>query len=168
MTIYFYKADRPYGCFSNFSPHGVQLAGRSWQTAEHYYQAHKFCGSDRDLFDRIHAAATPERAAAIGRSHPDAYRPDWPQAKLEVMLAALRDKFQRHRDIQNVLVSTGDRTLIEDSPTDYFWGCGADGTGENHLGRLLMQVRDEVRRAIAVPLVCTDRVDRADRLREPG
>ncbi|MGD1902389.1 MAG: NADAR family protein [Geitlerinemataceae cyanobacterium] len=145
MTIHFYKADRPYGCFSNFSPHCVQLAGRSWQTAEHYYQAHKFFGSDRALFDRIHAAPTPERAAAIGRANPDAVRADWAQAKIDVMYTVLRDKFQRHRDAREVLLGTGDRPLIEDSPVDYFWGCGADGTGANHLGLLLMQVREELR-----------------------
>jgi ribA/ribD-fused uncharacterized protein len=147
MTIYFYKADQPYGCFSNFSAHSVELAGRSWLTAEHYYQAQKFLGSDRDLFDRIHAAPTPEAAAKLGRSHTHAYRPDWEQSKLAVMGEVVRDKFQRHRDIQQILIATGDCLLIEDSPVDYFWGCGADRTGANHLGQILMCVRDELRRA---------------------
>jgi predicted NAD-dependent protein-ADP-ribosyltransferase YbiA (DUF1768 family) len=35
--------------------------------------------------------------------------------------------------------------LIENSPTDYFWGCGANHTGENHLGKILMGVRTEIR-----------------------
>jgi ribA/ribD-fused uncharacterized protein len=145
MTIFFYKADQPYGCFSNFSPHSVQLLGWSWSTAEHYYQAQKFFGSDRDLFERIHAAPSPESAAKLGRSHPDAYRPDWHQAKLAVMLDVVRDKFQRHSEIQQILIATGDRILIEDSPVDYFWGCGADRSGANHLGQILMRVRHELR-----------------------
>ncbi len=147
MTIYFYKADQPYGCFSNFSAHSVQLAGRSWPTAEHYYQAQKFFGSDRDLFDRIHAAPTPDAAAKLGRSHTQTYRSDWDHIKLAVMGDVVRDKFQRHREIQQTLIATGDRVLIEDSPVDYFWGCGADRTGANHLGRILMRVRDELRRS---------------------
>jgi ribA/ribD-fused uncharacterized protein len=149
MTIYFYKADQPYGCFSNFSAHNVELAGRSWPTAEHYYQAQKFLGSDRDIFDRIHAAPTPEAAAKLGRSHAQIYRPDWDQSKLTVMGDVVRDKFQRHREIQQILIATGDRLLIEDSPVDYFWGCGADRTGENHLGQILMQVRDELKQSAA-------------------
>jgi ribA/ribD-fused uncharacterized protein len=44
------------------------------------------------------------------------------------------------------LLLTGDHILIEDSPIDYFWGCGADGTGENYLGKILMSVRGEIRR----------------------
>jgi N-glycosidase YbiA len=147
MTIYFYKADQPYGCFSNFSAHGVELAGRSWPTAEHYYQAQKFLGSDQDLFERIYAAPTPEVAAKLGRSHPQAHRPDWDQIKLLVMGDVVRDKFQRHREIQAILIATGDRLLVEDSPVDYFWGCGVDRTGTNHLGQILMRVRDELRRS---------------------
>jgi N-glycosidase YbiA len=149
MTIYFYKADQPYGCFSNFSAHSVELAGRSWPTAEHYYQAHKFFGSDRDLFERIHAAPTPEAAAKLGRSHVQAYRPDWDQIKLCVMTDVVRNKFQRHREIQHILIATGDRLLVEDSPVDYFWGCGADRSGTNHLGQILMRVRTELRQVSA-------------------
>lgn len=144
MTIFFYKADQPYGCFSNFSPHPVQLIGRSWSTAEHYYQAQKFFGSDHDLFERIQAAPSPEFAAKLGRAHPEAYRPDWHQVKLGVMLDVVREKFRCHRDIQEILIATADHILIEDSPVDYFWGCGADRSGMNHLGQILMRVRNEL------------------------
>ncbi|HKC73877.1 MAG TPA: NADAR family protein, partial [Chloroflexota bacterium] len=43
MTIYFYSTrEKPYGCFSNFSPHGFELDGVWWPTSEHYFQAQKF------------------------------------------------------------------------------------------------------------------------------
>ena len=54
-------------------------------------------------------------------------------------------KFITHPEIREILLMTGDEILIENSPTDYFWGCGADRTGENHLGRILMSVRAEIR-----------------------
>src|SRR6266566_10027691 len=42
MTIYFYGSKgQPYGCFSNFSPHGFELDGTWWPTSEHYFQAQK-------------------------------------------------------------------------------------------------------------------------------
>ena len=44
-------------------------------------------------------------------------------------------------DIRQILLDTLDAEIIEDSPVDYFWGCGIDRTGTNHLGRILMQVR---------------------------
>lgn len=34
--------------------------------------------------------------------------------------------------------------LVEDSPSDPFWGDGPDGRGANHLGRILERVRSEL------------------------
>ena len=57
------------------------------------------------------------------------------------MYDAVLHKFRTHLDIQQILLDTIDAEIIEDSPTDYFWGCGIDRTGTNQLGRILMQVR---------------------------
>jgi ribA/ribD-fused uncharacterized protein len=57
-------------------------------------------------------------------------------------MIALLHKAIQYPEITELLVSTGSATLIEDSPTDYYWGCGADGTGKNRLGQLWMAVRD--------------------------
>jgi N-glycosidase YbiA len=145
MTIYFYKVWQPYGCFSNFSPHSIQIQGTYWPTVEHYYQAQKFVGSlDSAIIPIIHAAATPEEAAALGRCHTRQLRPDWDLVKTQVMRKAVLRKFLSHPDIQAILLSTGNQTLVENSPNDYFWGCGAEKTGENHLGKILMSVRAEI------------------------
>jgi N-glycosidase YbiA len=153
LIIYFYKVDAAYGCFSNFSPHSIvlptdsanQLVGEKWATVEHYYQAHKFQGTKLAyLMAEIQAAPTPELAAKIGR-HPDHQpRADWNQAKCEIMYRAVWQKFRTHLDIRQTLLDTLDLEIIEDSPVDYFWGCGIDRTGANHLGRILMQVRREL------------------------
>ena len=146
MTIYFYKVNGLYGCFSNFSPHGIYLQGVNWPTVEHYYQAQKFVGTvDADLVSVIHAAQTPEAAAALGRDCTRRLRTDWEQIKTQVMQEAVLQKFLTHKDIGAVLVSTGDQLIMEDSPTDYYWGCGGDQTGQNHLGKILMSVREEIR-----------------------
>lgn len=143
-TIYFYKVDRPYGYFSNFSLHSIELDNHYWLTAEHYYQAQKFVGSEMEyLMDKIRSAATPELAASIGRSPSHCTSDDWPQRKLAVMGKALRQKFDTHLDLRQLLLATGTATIIEDSPVDYFWGCGLDRSGQNHLGRILMQIRTE-------------------------
>jgi N-glycosidase YbiA len=41
------------------------------------------------------------------------------------------------------LQKSGTEDIIEDSPDDYFWGEGADGSGQNMLGRLWMKIRSE-------------------------
>jgi len=145
MTIYFYKVKEPYGCFSNFSPHSIYLNGQDWLTVEHYYQAQKFFKSvDEKLICLIQACATPEEAAKLGRDPSRQLRPDWEEVKTEIMREAVLVKFLTHIDIQAILLSTGDRLIVEDSPNDYYWGCGCDRTGQNHLGKILMSVRLEI------------------------
>ena len=146
MTILFYKVNAPYGCFSNFSPHPIFCVEKEWLTVEHYYQAQKFVGSpNEELIKLIHRAKTPEEAAALGRDRTHQVRPDWVQAKKEVMWQGVLTKFLTHQDIQTVLLSTGDDIIVENSPKDYYWGCGLDGTGANELGKILMRVRQNIR-----------------------
>ena len=148
MTIYFYKVWQPYGCFSNFSPHGIQMQGTYWPTVEHYYQAQKFVGSvDAVIIPIIQAAETPEEAAALGRCHTRQLRSDWEIVKTTVMREAVLKKFLTHLEIKEILLATGNETLVENSPNDYFWGCGAEETGQNHLGKILMSVRAEIRQS---------------------
>ncbi len=145
MTIYFYKADQPYGCFSNFSLHPINVAATFWPTVEHYYQSRKFVGTEFEyLIPKIQAAATPEEAAAIGRHSQHFPHFQWCDHRYEVMYGAVRQKFLAYADLQLVLLDTGDRAIVEDSPVDYFWGCGADRSGANHLGQILMRIRAEL------------------------
>ena len=149
MTIYFYKVEEPYGCFSNFSLHGIHLKGQDWLTVEHYYQAQKFVGTaDAGLMAVIHSVPTPVEAAKLGRNPQRQVRTDWDAVKNEVMREAVFTKFFTHKDIQTILLSTGYQLIVEDSPTDYYWGCGCDRTGQNHLGEILMSVRQEIARLL--------------------
>jgi N-glycosidase YbiA len=144
MTIYFYKADQPYGYLSNFSPHSIDLAATHWPKVKNYYQAQKFLGTSFVyLYELIRLATTPEEAAAIGRSHLYCPSADWDQRKPDVMYLAVSTKFATHVDLMKLLLTTGDQEIVENSPVDYFWGCGADGSGQNHLGKILMRVRAE-------------------------
>jgi N-glycosidase YbiA len=61
------------------------------------------------------------------------------------MRQALRAKFTQHPDIQKILLETGNEELIENTTKDHYWGCGSTGTGKNMLGKLLMELRDELR-----------------------
>ena len=59
-------------------------------------------------------------------------------------------QFSAHEGPRTLLLSTAGqgtepgKLLQESSPSDFFWAKGLDGTGFNHLGRLLMQVREEL------------------------
>jgi len=148
MPIYFYSTRDAYGCFSNFSAHGIQLKGRWWPTSEHYFQAQKFAGTEHE--EQVRLAKSPKQAAEIGRDRSRTLRVDWEQVKDDVMREAVLQKFLAHNDIQQTLLSTGDEELVEATTNDYYWGCGTNGTGKNMLGKILMEVRAEIRtRAIA-------------------
>jgi N-glycosidase YbiA len=140
MTIYFYvEREKPYGCFSNFSPHGFMLENLYWSTSEHYFQAQKFIGTSH--LEQVRQMRTPKDAARIGRDRSLPLRPDWEQVKDAVMRKVVLQKFKTHADIREILLSTGDQLLVENSPIDFYWGCGKDGSGQNKLGQILMDVR---------------------------
>jgi len=61
------------------------------------------------------------------------------------MRKAVLKKIQTHADIRKILLSTGEEEIVENSPIDYYWGCGADGSGKNRLGVILMEVRELIR-----------------------
>ena len=146
MTVRFYSTrEQPYGCFSNFSAHSFELDGQRWPTSEHYFQANKFAnGPDREA---IRNADGPMLAARMGRSRKRPMLADWEEVKDDVMRRAVLKKFQSHPDIRDVLLSTDDEDIVEASPTDSYWGCGADGNGLNRLGQILMEVRERLRQA---------------------
>ncbi|KAL8159201.1 hypothetical protein V2J09_000738 [Rumex salicifolius] len=154
--IFFYKAWDPYGAFSNFSPHPIQMPDENgnyvtWSSVEHYYQAHKFFSVEdpgaEGCIERIRSAKSPEEAARMGRTmqrlHPQLLRSDWESVKIKIMYTALKCKFSIYPHLNSMLLSTKGLVLVESSPHDLFWGGGCDGEGMNYLGRLLMQLRSE-------------------------
>ncbi|WP_299402130.1 NADAR family protein [Acaryochloris sp. IP29b_bin.148] len=144
MTIYFYSnREKPYGCFSNFSAHGFTLDGVWWPTSEHYFQAQKFVGTPHA--DQIRQVKLPKDAARLGRQRTRPLRSDWEQVKDNVMRKGVRCKFETHADIRETLLSTRDEELVENAPSDYYWGCGQTGAGKNMLGKILMEVREALR-----------------------
>lgn len=143
MTIYFYSTQGQYGCFSNFSRHRFELDGLVWPTSEHYFQAQKFAGTP--YAEDIRRAATPKQAANLGRDRSHPLRKDWEQVKDGLMQRAVLRKFESHKDIAAILLATGDEDLVENAPGDYYWGCGKTGTGQNKLGKILMEVRATLR-----------------------
>ncbi len=143
MAIYFYATRGKYGCFSNFSRHPIELDGKVWPTTEHYFQAQKFAGTA--YVERIRQAKTPTEAKKLAWKSTAPFRADWDAIRDEVMRRAVSCKFSSHSDLRDILLSTGDEVLIENAPDDAYWGCGADGNGENRLGKILMEVRTTLR-----------------------
>jgi ribA/ribD-fused uncharacterized protein len=143
-TIKFYKVNELYGEFSNFAPFPVEIDGKMWPTAEHYFQAQKFAGTEHE--EAIRSTPSPTVAARMGRSRKRPLRPDWEQVKDEIMSRAVLAKFTHHEKLKRLLLGTGDAVIVEHTPKDRYWGDGGDGSGLNRLGVILMQVREDLRK----------------------
>jgi ribA/ribD-fused uncharacterized protein len=141
-AILFYSTINEFGEFSNFAEYRINLDGKTWPTTEHYFQAKKFPGTPHE--DEIRRAARPNDAARMGRQRSRPLRRDWESVKEDVMRRALRAKFTQHPELGALLISTGDRELVEHTTNDRYWGDGGDGSGKNRLGALLMELRAEL------------------------
>lgn len=146
------KIDRFVGEFrflSNFCLVEVRLRdegdrSRAYDTVEHAFQAAKTL--DPHERDMIQGVATPGRAKRIGRAL--RLRPAWDDIKLNVMRDLLWYKFTEHPEFRARLLATEDAELVEGNTWgDVFWGVDLKtGRGENHLGKLLMETRDKIRK----------------------
>lgn len=141
--LLFYNEWEPFGELGNYYVRDMVVDGVTWAAVEHYYQAQKTL--DQGYQQMIHDAKTPAEAKALGNKPECIVRPDWDTWKIMAMRKALFAKFTQHADLQELLLSTGDRILHENSMEDYYWGIGEDGTGLSMLGKLLMALRDELR-----------------------
>lgn len=129
-----------YRWLSNFWPCSIMHLGMLFESVEAAYVASK-------TYDPIEimyiSTLTPSQAKKYGRTLE--LRSDWEKVKVNIMYGLLKKKFKRHTDLGDMLEKTGYVELIEGNTWgDTFWGV-CNGVGENMLGKLLMQVREENR-----------------------
>lgn len=130
-----------YSFLSNFATVVFNYDGVLYTSVEAAFQAAKT--DDIELKRRI-AQYSPVEAKKFGRELP--LRKDWLEVRVPIMKELLRLKFNSdllgHRQ---ALLDTGDAYLEEgNAHHDTFWGT-CDGVGENQLGKLLMEIREEIR-----------------------
>jgi len=153
--VFFYE--REFYVLSNFSSFTLELDGYLFQTSEHAYHYRKFCAHDNEDMSKskrlyeirqlVQAAKSAHDAQKIARENKDFRRPDWDEIKVSVMKEILLAKVAQHPYVMKKLMETGDREIIEDSWRDNYWGWGVKKDGLNKLGKLWMEVREEIRKA---------------------
>lgn len=130
-----------YRFLSNFWPAQVHFEGEAYPTVEHAYQAAK--SLDSDIREEIRGVKQPGKAKKLGGRFE--VRPDWERIRVGVMRDLVGQKFRVHAELGQRLLATGEAELIEENSWgDTFWGV-CEGEGENRLGRILMEVRQELR-----------------------
>lgn len=129
-----------YDWLSNFYPIGIQLGDVVYPSVEHAYQAAKTTKADER--EEIRLASTAKQAKKLGKLV--TMRGDWVEKKVEIMEGLVREKFMNEA-LKRKLLETGHAKLIEGNWWgDTFWGV-CKGKGENHLGKILMKIREEIR-----------------------
>lgn len=137
--------DGEYRFLSNFYEKTFEYNGVFWKTSEHAFQASKTnIGSEITC---IQNAKTPGEAKKLGRRATIIH--GWNDIRLDVMRDILFSKFE-DEELKKLLIDTGDAILIEGNNwNDTFWGVNINtGVGTNHLGKLLMEVREHYKKII--------------------
>ena len=139
------RFDGKFAFLSNYYDSPCEFEGIIYPTVEHAFQAAKTL--NQLARQRIAAAPTPGQAKRMGRKVQ--LREDWELVKTDVMRECLKSKFS-NPVLKTQLLATKDATLIEGTTWhDRCWGIctcpECKGAGENRLGKLLMELREELR-----------------------
>ncbi len=128
-----------YRWLSNFAPVKIKLDGLEFPSVEHAYMSAK---SDDVEWKKFCSNQNNKAGDVKRQSRNITLKKDWNEIKLEVMANCIKQKFNTEPYITKLL-ETGTQHIQEGNRwNDKFWGvCLKTNKGENHLGRLIMDVR---------------------------
>lgn len=136
---------KEYNWLSNFAPATIEYGNMVFSSVELFYIAMKT--KDEMMRWNISLVDSSEAGKFKKISKTWELREDWDKIKLEVMEFGLRQKFHQE-PFKSKLIETGNQNIVEGNYwNDEFWGVNLKvnpNVGENHLGRLIMKIRDEL------------------------
>lgn len=150
-SVVFLKTDAPFGGLSNMAGgYPIHVNGVRILTSEALYQVCRFPHLP-DVQKLIIGQVSPMTAKMRSKPYRKDSRPDWDQVRVRIMRWSLRMKLANNwNTFSALLLKTGERPIVEESRKDDFWGAKVvdDGdtlVGMNVLGRLLMELREQVK-----------------------
>ena len=150
-SVVFLTTNGPFGGLSNMAAgFPIHVNGVRILTSEALYQALRFPHLP-DVQRMIIGQRSPMTAKLRCKPFLTDSRPDWDQVRVRIMRWCLRMKLAHNwGTFSELLLSTGVRAIVEESRKDNFWGAQPTGNkntlvGMNVLGRLLMELRENVR-----------------------
>lgn len=157
MSVDFYKEFGDLGYLANYSNHGFYKDGIYYKTVEHYYQSKKF--DNKELIKKIIECDTPKEASTIGRDRKNKRIDNFKDKKLDIMYEGVLEKFRQNSDIRAKLIETRNQEIREMTVKESYWGVGPNMDGENHIGKILMKVREQVKKEVLEDIInsCRDK-----------
>ena len=131
-----------YSCFLNDFNCELNLDGKSWKSVSHYYYAKMFEDKNNELMEQIRNSDILNVKKIVDENYKNA-RSNWYVERLNVLYSAIKAKFENN-NYKNLLMQTKDKFLLYINK-DNFFGNGLDNTGRNILGKILMEVRMELK-----------------------
>lgn len=139
-----------YTYFSPYTGHAIEIDGVVYPTVEHAYQCARY--TDKKIIEEIRAARSAVKAWEISTKYKPTQIPEFKkdEHRLAVMKKLMRLKAKQHADVRQALIDSGDMKIVKhivtSPPGDGFWDDGEDGTGLNHMGRMWMEIRGELKK----------------------
>lgn len=167
LPFYGHGKSQPYGAFSNFFWHpefefvipescrrcdGVPRSVGCAFSEKAIMLCKASVMGDLGSFHAIERAQDPAQAKALGRQVSPFIASTWESVIREVAFETVYQKFEKVPGLRELLLSTGDKVLVEAAKNDRIWGVGLDATnpkiwdqnkwqGQNILGTALMEAR---------------------------
>lgn len=127
-----------------------------YPTMEHYIMYHKaHLFGDKQIGKGTLSLQSPEEVKQAGRRVCGFDKDKWTACREQIVFCGNLLKYSQHQDLQQLLLETGSRQLVEASPEDRTWGIGysavdasqhRDTWGENLCSKALEKVRAKLRR----------------------
>ena len=150
-SSWFKKVNEPYGWMGNMAPYPIKFDGKVWLTSEALFQSMRY-----DI-DSINEIIRVEKSPMGSKMNAKKYKHQMvvvPMSELDVknMRKCVKVKFDQHPQLKKALIQTGNSTIYENignrnGERHKFWGVKKlsenEDDGNNMMGRILMDLRDE-------------------------
>ena len=155
--VFFWKSVEENGWCSNWYPSPFVIDDFEYLFVEQYMMAQKArLFHDSRRYTDILRATDPEVCKALGRQVKPFVSAKWAAVRYDVVKTGNREKYRQNPELMELLMNTGHAILAEASPEDDIWGIKldketaavtdpADWPGQNLIGRILMDLREEFR-----------------------
>lgn len=157
--IGFYDETKENGYLSNWYKASFEYAGRKFAHAEQFMMYQKMMTFGHpEIAEKILETDDQYGCKQLGKSKISNWDSDlWDKIRYQIVKRGIKAKFFQNKDLAEKLLSTGDKLLAECSGSDKNWGIGisdndprrfdvSNWSGQNLLGRCLMDVREEFRK----------------------
>jgi len=132
--------------FSPYTAHVIEIDGLIYPTIEHVYQCKKF--DDPKIIEEIRMAKSPLKAWEISNKYKKSRIAGYGANKLFTMKDLMWLKVEQHDEVKKALIESNGLEIVKHittyPPGDGFWDDGKKGEGKNHMGRMWMEIREEL------------------------